>query len=129
MDHATSFFRDGLTSQDLPQGINVCLTCFNGACCDAHDPTHHNHQSLHYERTRHPLILNIRRTPKVRKDESEERPKKLTKLEILAEEPESERFDFNMRVHCFDCNVDVPSDEGNVSPNAPRASLSMMPLV
>jgi ubiquitin carboxyl-terminal hydrolase 5/13 len=99
--------------QDLEQGINVCLTCFNGACNDPSAPEH-NHQALHYDRTRHPLVVNVRRTPKVRP--VDERPKKLTKLEILPEEPESERYDFHTKVYCQECSVDVPSDYGQVNP-------------
>ena len=58
--------------------------------------------------------MNIKRTPKVRADEDEERPKKLTKLEIVAEEPESERFDFHTKVVCQECNIEIPSTAGDV---------------
>jgi ubiquitin carboxyl-terminal hydrolase 5/13 len=39
--------------------LNVCLTCFNGGCAGER-----NHAELHYKISRHPLIVNIRRTKK-----------------------------------------------------------------
>jgi hypothetical protein len=57
-------------------------------------------------------VLNVKRVPKERPDE--ERPRKLTKLEILADEPESERFDFITNVKCYECG-DIPPTAGNVS--------------
>jgi hypothetical protein len=61
--------------------------------------------------------MNFRRTPKVRQDDddSDGRPKKLTKLEIKAEEPESERFDFHTQIECRTCNIQIPQSAGNVS--------------
>jgi uncharacterized UBP type Zn finger protein len=67
---------------------------------------------MHYEHTSHPLIINIKRTPKIRPDD--EPPKKLTKLEIQAEEPESERYDFTTTVHCRLCNSQVSKDQEHV---------------
>jgi len=64
---------------------------------------------IHYKHTSHPLIINIKRTPKIRPDD--ERPKKLTKLEIQAEEPESERYDFTTTVHCLICNSQLSKDQ------------------
>lgn len=43
--------------QDGPEGIDVCLTCFNGGCVDPERKHAYNHYSL----TGHPLALNIRR--------------------------------------------------------------------
>lgn len=40
--------------QESPQGVDVCLTCFNGSCRG------HNHSALHHSKTSHPLVLNIR---------------------------------------------------------------------
>ena len=56
--------------------------------------------------------MNIKRTPKIR--EESEPPKKVTKLEILAEEPESERYDFTIAIYCRHCNVEIPKDAGDV---------------
>jgi ubiquitin carboxyl-terminal hydrolase 5/13 len=91
--------------------VDVCLTCFNGGCNDPDDALH-RHSLLHYEKTGHPIILNIKRTPKFRPEE--EPPKKLTKLEIVAEEPESERFDFHTSVYCRICSTAISKDAGNV---------------
>jgi hypothetical protein len=57
--------------------------------------------------------MNIKRTPKHR--DEDEPPKKLTKLEIQAEEPESERYDFATTIHCRKCNFEIPKEYGNVS--------------
>lgn len=94
-------------------GVDVCLTCFNGSCNDPEDHLH-NHSSLHYATTSHPVVMNVKRSPKIR-DESEP-PKKLTKLEIVAEDPESERYDFTTRVFCHHCNLEISKDAGDVSP-------------
>jgi hypothetical protein len=56
--------------------------------------------------------MNVKRTPKQR--DEEERPKKLTKLEITAEEPEFERYDFTTTVYCRDCKTGIPNDTENV---------------
>jgi len=45
-------------SQDSPEGIDVCLTCFNGGC------VHFKHASNHAKKTGHSLALNIQRTRK-----------------------------------------------------------------
>ena len=99
--------------QDGENGVDVCLSCFNGACNDKEDKLH-NHSFLHYTKTRHPIVMNIKRTPKVREDEDNEPPKKLTKLEIVAEEPESERFDFTTKIQCQTCDMEIPATSGNV---------------
>jgi uncharacterized UBP type Zn finger protein len=62
----------------------------------------------------HAVTVNIKRIPKPRSDD--ERPKKLTKLEIVAEEPESERYDWITQVKCRHCG-DIPSEVGNVIPS------------
>ena len=103
------------------RGVNVCLTCFNGSCEDTTDPLH-NHTVTHYKATSHPVLLNVRRVPKNKGRSEDEPPKKLTKLEIVAEEPESEKYDFNTSVHCLDCNLFIHSDQANVShtPSMPK---------
>ena len=44
-------------SIDSEQGIDVCLTCFNGSCS--------SHSKLHFNKTKHSLVLNIKRREKV----------------------------------------------------------------
>jgi ubiquitin carboxyl-terminal hydrolase 5/13 len=92
--------------------VNVCLTCFNGSCEDTTDHLH-NHTAVHYKATSHPVLLNVRRVSKIRSEDAEP-PKKLTKLEIVAEEPESEKYDFHTSVHCLQCNLSIPTDQANV---------------
>jgi hypothetical protein len=65
-------------TQDGPQGIDVCLSCFNGACPpalasssspsqagdDAKSGSANGHGRNHYERTGHRVVVNIRRRRK-----------------------------------------------------------------
>lgn len=43
--------------QDGADGVDVCLSCFNGGCLDS---TRH-HALTHHQLTGHPLAVNIRR--------------------------------------------------------------------
>lgn len=45
-------------AQDGPEGIDVCLTCFNGSCPSG---SVNAHALLHFRKTRHAYALNIRR--------------------------------------------------------------------
>ncbi|KAI9328678.1 hypothetical protein DFJ73DRAFT_800540 [Zopfochytrium polystomum] len=83
-------------SQDGENGVNVCLTCFNGGCMGNDD---RNHSFLHYQNHKHPFVLNIRR---VEKPKDESRPQKITKLAIEVES-EEEKYDFIVKACCFDC--------------------------
>ncbi|KAJ2157434.1 ubiquitin C-terminal hydrolase Ubp14 [Coemansia sp. RSA 552] len=90
--------------QDTPEGVDVCLTCFNGGCPAAP----HNHAHQHSMKSGHYLTLNIRRTPKAqgnRSDDGDEemRPAKLTKLEIKAES-DSDRYEYRTFVRCWGCS-------------------------
>ena len=85
--------------QDDPDGLNVCLQCFNGGCAG---PRHHD--KLHHTTKGHPLVLNIRRTRKVR--QRDEPPPKMSKLAIAAE-TEEDRYDTATAVRCLDCDVDL----------------------
>src|SRR5579859_5079268 len=76
---------------------------------------------MHFIKTSHPLIMNIKRTPKQRPDDQP--PKKLTKLEIVADEPEHDKYDFHTKVECRTCNIDIGTDTGNVS------SSSVLPVI
>ncbi|OXV06751.1 hypothetical protein Egran_05482 [Elaphomyces granulatus] len=85
-------------SADDPLGLNVCLSCFNGGCAGER-----NHAYLHYQRTGHPLVLNIKRTRK--KIQRDEPPQKISKLAIAAE-TEEDRFDTTTKVICYECHED-----------------------
>ncbi|KAJ2365481.1 ubiquitin C-terminal hydrolase Ubp14 [Coemansia sp. RSA 2610] len=92
--------------QDSEAGIDVCLSCFNGGCPGA--PSNHAHQ--HAMKSGHHLALNIRRMQR------EERPAKLTKLEIVeAEDPHT----YETFVRCWACAGarvdDVPAGVAGVA--------------
>lgn len=44
-------------SSKHPDGVDVCLKCFNGGCCSEES----NHSRLHYDMTQHPISLNIKK--------------------------------------------------------------------
>ncbi|KAL8636763.1 MAG: hypothetical protein Q9228_005879 [Teloschistes exilis] len=98
---AQSVYREDCTqcfdSIDDPDGLNVCLHCFNGGCC-----AERNHAILHHQSTKHPLVLNIQRSRK--KVKREEPPQKISKLAIAAE-TEADRYDTRTEVRCYECGV------------------------
>ncbi|KAI8058109.1 ubiquitin thiolesterase [Syncephalis plumigaleata] len=81
---------------DTEEGLDVCLSCFNGGC------THSDraHARKHAEKRQHPIVLNIRRRPKVGRDD--EPPQKITRLAIV-EERESDKYTYDTRVRCLFC--------------------------
>ncbi|KAH7313863.1 hypothetical protein B0I35DRAFT_480509 [Stachybotrys elegans] len=102
---AQSVYREDCTqcfdSIDDPNGLDVCLQCFNGGC--AGDRLHTNlHSALHS----HPLALNIRRTRKI--IVRDEPPAKMSKLAIAAE-TEQDRYDTALAVKCLECNLELDS--------------------
>lgn len=68
-------------SIDSPDGLDVCLSCFNGGCAGPR-----RHGVLHSKHTSHPLAVNIKRTRKQK--QREEPPQKMSKLAIAAETEE-----------------------------------------
>ncbi|KAF3125543.1 hypothetical protein TWF594_001535 [Orbilia oligospora] len=94
-------------SIDDEQGLDVCLSCFNGGCAGDR-----MHGRLHSAQRDHPLALNIRRTkkPKVERDEP---PTKLTKLAIAAE-TEADIYDTKTFVRCYTCEADDVEQAGNL---------------
>ncbi|EWC46476.1 hypothetical protein DRE_04199 [Drechslerella stenobrocha 248] len=94
-------------SIDDPDGLDVCLSCFNGGCAGDR-----MHGGLHAAQQDHPLALNIRRTkkPKVERDEP---PQKVTKLAIAAE-TEDDIYDTKAMVRCHTCDVDDVEQTGNL---------------
>ena len=94
-------------SIDDPTGLNVCLYCFNGGCTGRNQ-----HAQLHYQRTKHPLVLNIKRTKKLK--QRDEPPAKMSKLAISAE-TEEDRYDTTTKVLCYECQVeDVDKSSGKL---------------
>ncbi|GAW13099.1 hypothetical protein ANO14919_024770 [Xylariales sp. No.14919] len=107
-----SVYREDCTqcfdSIDDPEGLDVCLQCFNGACVGER-----THSQLHYVTRNHPLVLNIRRTPKrVVKDEP---PTKMTKLAIAAE-TDADRYDITTAVKCHECVKELDKSHVKLAP-------------
>ncbi|KIJ46150.1 hypothetical protein M422DRAFT_206385 [Sphaerobolus stellatus SS14] len=87
-------------NQDLPEGIDVCLTCFNGGCVN--DDPERRHAQLHYQKSGHPFTLNIRRRAKPRsKRDSGEPP--LKRLAIV-EEREEDKYEHEVVLRCWSCD-------------------------
>ncbi|KAL8831772.1 MAG: hypothetical protein Q9170_005162 [Blastenia crenularia] len=108
---AQAVYREDCTqcfdSIDDPNGLDVCLYCFNGGCC-----SDRNHAALHHRSSKHPLVLNIKRSRK--KTKRDEPPQKISKLAIAAE-TEEDRYDTKTEVRCYDCNVnDVDKTRGKL---------------
>lgn len=95
-DECTQCFDD----HDLAEGIDVCLTCFNGGCPGLEPP--HNHAQLHSIKSGHQLSLNIRRTLRQSAEDSP-RPAKLTKLEIK-EDDDKDKYEYHTFVRCWECS-------------------------
>ncbi|CAO3693353.1 unnamed protein product [Rhizopus stolonifer] len=102
-------------NQDGPEGINVCLTCFNGGCLS----TERHHALTHFQLSGHSLAVNIRRIVKHQKrsEGDESRPLKMSKLAIdpTAEEPQ---YDYETLVRCYECNGQETSSQITPEVNA-----------
>ncbi|KAJ2083687.1 ubiquitin C-terminal hydrolase Ubp14 [Coemansia sp. RSA 988] len=99
--------------QDMAEGVDVCLTCFNGGCPGS--PYNHAHQ--HSMKSGHHLALNIRRVAKTASETDEQRPAKLTKLEIK-EESDGDKYEYQTFVRCWGCagGAKVESGLENIEP-------------
>ncbi|ORX39093.1 hypothetical protein BD324DRAFT_618491 [Kockovaella imperatae] len=85
--------------QDDTEGVVVCLQCFNGGCFGEG----RRHALLHYEKTKHPLGVVIKRTRKEpKRRDSEEPPVK--KLAIAAPSDE-ELYEYTTSLRCFGCSA------------------------
>ncbi|KAJ9102418.1 hypothetical protein QFC21_002818 [Naganishia friedmannii] len=88
-------------NQDSPEGILVCLHCFNGGCL----APSRAHAALHYSRTAHPLALSIKRhrkPPAKRRGSTTEEPP-MKKLAIVVPN-EEELWEYEMNLRCFLCD-------------------------
>ncbi|KAI3481252.1 hypothetical protein L1887_56468 [Cichorium endivia] len=94
--------------QDGPNGVDVCLLCFNGACTGNGD---REHSRLHFEKAQHPLVVNIRRVRKpapVRADGDQPSvPKKLA----IAAESDADKYDHVTVPRCLACDPAGPGKE------------------
>ncbi|THU93425.1 ubiquitinyl hydrolase [Dendrothele bispora CBS 962.96] len=97
-------------NQDSPQGIDVCLTCFNGGCLDLE----RHHAATHVKKSGHTFTLNVKRKlkPSAQRAEDEEPPAKMKKLAIV-EEREDDKYEHVTVVKCWKCDptrgVEIPS--------------------
>ncbi|KAI9303229.1 hypothetical protein BJ944DRAFT_204701 [Cunninghamella echinulata] len=108
-------------SQDFPEGIDVCLTCFNGGCVS----TDRQHAKLHYNKTFHPLAVNIRRVIKPKREEGSPPPQKISKLEILPEDEPN--FEYITKIRCYACNgIEASKDINSEMTNIVDAILSVL---
>ncbi|CAE6505377.1 unnamed protein product [Rhizoctonia solani] len=86
-------------SQDSPEGVDVCLHCFNGGCLG--DERHH--ARTHAERTGHIWSLNFKRTPKPKSQRDDNEPP-LKRLAIV-EEHDADKYDTMITLRCWGCNA------------------------
>ncbi|KAG4090772.1 ubiquitinyl hydrolase [Neocallimastix lanati (nom. inval.)] len=109
--YGTKVYKDECTqcfdTQDSENGINVCLSCFNGGCSN----NMYNHSLYHSQHFKHPLVMNIKRTLKPKK--VNEPPQKITKLEIV-EEKQEDLYDVNTKIQCLICNKDLDRTYGKL---------------
>ncbi|CAO3642481.1 unnamed protein product [Cunninghamella blakesleeana] len=109
-------------SQDLPEGIDVCLTCFNGGCVSSE----RQHAKLHYNRSSHPLVVNIRRVIKPKREEGTPPPQKMSKLAIVPEDNEPS-YDYITKIRCYACDgIEAPKDINSEMTSIVDAILSSM---
>ena len=92
---------------DQPEGLDVCLHCFNGGCAGERV-----HGRQHAQQSQHPLAVNIKRTRK--RKHREEPPQKLTKLAIAAE-TEEDRYETIAEIKCFECGIEGFEKPSNVT--------------
>ena len=79
-------------------GIDVCLKCFNGGC-----PAHSH---IHYEKSGHPLVLNVRNVRILSSQSSE--PQKITRLAIGKEGGAGyspDQWDTQLSLKCLACRI------------------------
>ncbi|GAA5811372.1 hypothetical protein MFLAVUS_004806 [Mucor flavus] len=104
-------------NQDGPDGIDVCLSCFNGGCLDS---TRH-HALTHHQLTGHPLTVNIRRLvvsqPKRVSADGTPPPQKISKIAIVMENEEPQ-YEYITKVRCYACNGAEEAKESSPKLNA-----------
>ncbi|TPX51477.1 hypothetical protein SeMB42_g00703 [Synchytrium endobioticum] len=108
----TPIYKDECTqcfdSPDLPQGVDVCLSCFNGGCLD----NDRNHALSHFlKNPSHAIALNMKRVRKPKP--AAPHPTKLAKLAISVENDE-DNYSVITRLKCYACGgVDIDPSAGN----------------
>ncbi|KAF7724024.1 hypothetical protein EC973_001431 [Apophysomyces ossiformis] len=112
--------------RDGSEGIDVCLTCFNGGCLDPQ----RMHARNHFQLNGHPLVVNIRRIAldkNIRSRDDTPPPQKISKLAIVPENEET-KYEYATKVRCYACDgLETTKDstpELNAAVEAVLASLS-----
>ncbi|KAI8814403.1 hypothetical protein BJ742DRAFT_785200 [Cladochytrium replicatum] len=117
--YATNVYKEECTlcfdDQDGENGIDVCLSCFNGGCLD----NSRAHAALHTNKSNHPLAVNFRRVKKPSvpstRDVSDEHTSKMIKLAIEPER-EEDMYDFVLTPKCYPCGVILESANPKLIP-------------
>lgn len=78
--------------QDSPQGVGICLHCFQTGCVG--DPTR-SHAGLHFQRSGHSLAVIVRRTPRPAEP--------VTRLQVV-EKRDEDLYDYEHRAVCMACD-------------------------
>ncbi|PWN21423.1 ubiquitinyl hydrolase [Microstroma glucosiphilum] len=100
-DECTLCFDD----QDGPEGIDVCLICFNGGCTGNGD---REHSRLHWQKTGHAIVANVKRRRKARAEQPiQEAPKKLA----ISAETEEDLYEWETKPKCLACDPDAGGKE------------------
>ncbi|RKP02759.1 hypothetical protein CXG81DRAFT_10441 [Caulochytrium protostelioides] len=94
-------------NQDAPDGLDICLSCFNGGCTSPE----RQHAKQHWQQQSHPIVLNLKRTlvatsaPRA----------KMTKLTI---DPEADKpqYDVAQSVVCRACDVALDASDARLAP-------------
>ncbi|PVG04552.1 ubiquitinyl hydrolase [Serendipita vermifera] len=112
LEHLRSLQPPKLSQADMESGVDVCLSCFNGACLGEE----RHHQRTHFQKSNHPFTLNVRRTPKptIKRQEGEEPPAKRL---AIKEEREEDKYLHSIELKCWLCD---PS-HGEVIPDGVNA--------
>ncbi|PWN28569.1 ubiquitinyl hydrolase [Jaminaea rosea] len=94
-DECTLCFDD----QDGELGVDVCLTCFNGACP-------REHSRLHFQKTGHSLVANVKRRRKAKPPVTEEDKKQQPQKLAIAAESEEDMYEWETTPKCLACDAD-----------------------
>ncbi|KAI8983550.1 hypothetical protein BDB01DRAFT_722821, partial [Pilobolus umbonatus] len=94
---------------DGPEGVDVCLTCFNGGCTGKE----RHHAQTHYQLSGHPLAVNIKRVliQQQKRTRGTPPPPKISKLGI-EEENEDSKYKYVTQVRCYGCTGKVMAVDG-----------------
>jgi ubiquitin carboxyl-terminal hydrolase 5/13 len=99
------FYTSVSTIQADEHGIDLCLKCYNGGCPE--------HAKLHSEMFGHPLVLNVKRTKRVK--DAPQQANKITKLAIGkpgGADFSDEEWESVLSFKCSPCNMalETPGD-------------------